>query len=159
MLEPYAAHFVDLGRAQPPQVNAGDLGAERAGNALHVHPSHAPLVRKCSCSARASSAWGLTPSLRQRCAALPAAWPITKHGPETRAADWPPCVIEAQRPATSRFSAPCGRSIRYGSWLYPRGLRWKRNSTLPATCSSTGQPLTPIASGKSAHSSTSSSES
>src|SRR5206468_2386871 len=104
LLEPYAPYLGDFRITQAPQVDAGDLGAERAGDALHVHPSHAPLVRKCSCSARASSAWGRTPSLRQRCAALPAACPITKHGPETRAADWPPCVIEAQRPATSRFS-------------------------------------------------------
>jgi hypothetical protein len=29
-----------------------------------------------------------------------AAWPIAKQGPETRAADCPPWVIEAQRPAT-----------------------------------------------------------
>ena len=38
-----------------------------------------------------------------RCAAVPAAWPITKQRPLTRAADWPSCVIEAQRPATRRF--------------------------------------------------------
>jgi hypothetical protein len=37
---------------------------------------------------------------------------MTKHGPLTRAADWPPCVIEAQRPATKRLSTFCGTIIR-----------------------------------------------
>ena len=45
-------------------------------------------------------------------AAVPAAWPITKQPPETRAADCPMWVIEAQRPATSRFSTRSGTIMR-----------------------------------------------
>ena len=48
----------------------------------------------------------------QRWVALPAAWPMTKHGPETRADDCPSCVMEAQRPATSRLSTFCATIIR-----------------------------------------------
>ena len=43
--------------------------------------------------------------------------PSTKQAPETRAADWPSWVIEAQRPATSRLSTPAGTSMRYGNSL------------------------------------------
>jgi hypothetical protein len=55
-------------------------------------------------------------------AAVPAAWPMTKQAPVTRAADCPSCVIDAQRPATSRLSTPPalarrGSSMRYGRWL------------------------------------------
>src|SRR3979490_42583 len=53
-------------------------------------------------------------------AAVPAASPIAKQAPETRAADWPSWVIEAQRPATNRLSMPSGTSMRYGSSLKPR---------------------------------------
>jgi hypothetical protein len=39
---------------------------------------------------------------------------MTKHGPDTRADDWPSCVIEAQRPAngvqTAERAEPCGRA-------------------------------------------------
>ena len=80
---------------------------------------------------------------------------MAKHGPVTRAADWPSCVIDAQRPATSRLTARAapswrGSSIRSGSWLKPRdcGIGGQRHSTSPATCSSSGQPLTPIVSAK-----------
>ncbi len=45
---------------------------------------------------------------------------MMKHGPETRADDWPSCDIEAQRPATSRLSTCCGTMMRYGIWLKPR---------------------------------------
>src|SRR5438132_99745 len=79
-------------------------------------------------------------------AAEPAASPIAKQAPETRAADWPSWVIEAQRPATSRLSMPSGVSMRYGSSLKPRdsGIGGNLKITSPATCCSIGQPLTPI---------------
>ena len=47
--------------------------------------------------------------------------------------------------------------MRNGSWLNPRSSRCQRNSTVPATCASTGQPFTPMVSSKSAQPSTSSS--
>ena len=42
--------------------------------------------------------------LSARSAAVPAACPMMKQGPDTRADDWPSCDIDAQRPATSRLS-------------------------------------------------------
>ena len=49
-----------------------------------------------------------------RCAAVPAAWPITKQAPVTRAADCASWLIEAQRPATHRLSRPCGHRHAVG---------------------------------------------
>src|SRR5438874_592816 len=117
VLEPRRADLAHLPVAELAQINAADFGAERAGNALYLEPSHAPFCIRCVCSSPTSRSGGATPALSARCAALPAAWPMAKHAPETRAADWPPCVIEAQRPATSRLSTPSGTSMRYGSWL------------------------------------------
>ena len=58
--------------------------------------------------------------------------------------------------ARRRRGAP-GSSIRYGSWLKPRDpMGGQPHSTSPATCISSGQPLTPIVSSKSAQPSTSS---
>ena len=84
---------------------------------------------------------------------------MAKHGPVTRAADWPMWVIEAQRPATSRLSTPSGSSMRYGRWLKPRtlGTSTNLNTMSPATWASTGQPFTPMVSSKLAQPSTSSS--
>src|SRR6195952_3658460 len=79
-------------------------------------------------------------------AAEPAASPIAKQPPDTRAADWPSWVIEAQRPATSRLSIPSGTRIRYGNSLKPRdsGIGGNLKITSPATWDSIGQPLTPM---------------
>src|ERR1700687_2690417 len=79
-------------------------------------------------------------------AAVPAASPIAKHAPETRAADWPSWVIEAQRPAINRLSMPSGTSMRYGNSLKPRdcGIGGNLKITSPATWDSIGQPVTPI---------------
>ena len=65
---------------------------------------------------------GRNPERSASAAAVPAAWPMTKQAPLTRAADCPACVMPAQRPATRRFDAlPAaerfGTSIRNGSWL------------------------------------------
>src|ERR1700719_3488253 len=94
-------------------------------------------------------------------AADPAASPMTKQAPETRAADWPSWVIEAQRPATSKLSMPSGVNMRYGSSLNPRdsGIGGNLKITSPATWDSIGQPLTPIESSNAAQPSTSSPES
>ena len=48
--------------------------------------------------------------------------------------------------------------MRSGNWLKPRdsGIRGHTQRTSPATCSSSGQPFTPMVSSKSAHSITSS---
>ena len=46
-----------------------------------------------------------------RAAAVPAACPMTKQPPLARAADWPSCVMEAQRPATSRLVTLVGNSM------------------------------------------------
>ena len=91
-------------------------------------------------------------------AAVPAASPIAKQAPETRAADWPSWVIEAQRPAISKLSIPSGTSIRYGSSLKPRdsGIGGNLKITSPATWDSIGQPLTPMLSSNEAQPSTSS---
>ena len=53
---------------------------------------------------RAGNACAAQPCASASAAAVPAACPIAKQAPETRAADWPSWVIEAQRPATSRLS-------------------------------------------------------
>ena len=50
----------------------------------------------------------------------PAASPMTKQPPLTRAADCAAESIDAQRPATSRLCTRCGSSMRQGSWLKPR---------------------------------------
>ena len=94
-------------------------------------------------------------------AAEPAASPIAKQAPETRAADWPSWVIEAQRPAISRLSMPSGTSMRYGNSLKPRdcGIGGNVKVTSPATCCSIGQPLTPMESSNEAQPSTSSPDS
>src|SRR5476649_2139451 len=94
-------------------------------------------------------------------AADPAASPIAKQAPETRAADWPSWVIEAQRPAINRLSIPSGTSMRYGNSLKPRdsGIGVNLKITSPATWDSIGQPLTPIESGNEAQPSTSSPDS
>src|ERR1700730_18786920 len=94
-------------------------------------------------------------------AAVPAASPIAKHAPDTRAADWPSWVIEAQRPAINRLSMPSGTSIRYGNSLNPRdsGIGGHIEITSPAIWDSIGQPLTPIESSKEEQPSTSSPES
>jgi len=55
---------------------------------------------------------GGTPAFNARSAAVPAAWPMAKQGPETRAEDWPSCVMEAQRPATNRLSIAFGTIMR-----------------------------------------------
>src|ERR1700723_2768688 len=96
-----------------------------------------------------------------KAAADPAASPIAKQAPETRAADWPSWVIEAQRPATSRLSTPSGTSMRYGNSLKPHdsGIGGNLKITSPATCDSIGQPLTPMESSNEAQASTSSPES
>src|SRR5258708_5889706 len=95
VLEPRGANLLELGILQPAQVDARDFGAERAGDALDFHPSHAPFACRWSSRSFPSSDSGLTPKFRQRCAALPATCPIPKRAPETRAADWPPLVIVA----------------------------------------------------------------
>src|SRR3954454_7220896 len=101
-----------------------------------------------------SSGFVLPPSASA--AAEPAASPIAKQAPETRAADWPSWVIEAQRPAISRLSTPSGTSMRYGNSLKPRdsGIGGNLKMTSPATWDSIGQPLTPIESSNDAQSST-----
>ena len=75
---------------------------------------------------------------------------MTKQPPQTRAADWPPCVIEAQRPATSRLSHALRQQHALGQLVEAArsGIGGQRHSTSPATCSSSGQPLTPIVSAK-----------
>ena len=81
---------------------------------------------------------------------MPAAWPMMKHGPDTRADDWPSCDIDAQRPATKRLSTFCGTMIRYGISLKPReSFGANTNFTSPLMCASTGHPWTPIVSAKS----------
>ncbi|MNT96495.1 hypothetical protein D3C72_2386020 [compost metagenome] len=64
---------------------------------------------------------GAIPARSAMAEAVPAASPITKQLPLTRAADWPSCVMDAQRPATSTLSAtPAprrGTIMRNGSWL------------------------------------------
>jgi len=40
--------------------------AERAGDAFYLHPSHAPVVRKCSCRTFGSSDRGLTPNFKAK---------------------------------------------------------------------------------------------
>src|SRR5690349_15492313 len=117
VLQPRRANVLHRRVGHVAQVDVLDLRAERACDALHFHPSHAPSLFRCSCSRRTSTLRTLVLSLSARCAALPAAWPITKHGPDTRAADCPPWVIDAQRPATSRLSTPRGTIMRYGRWL------------------------------------------
>ena len=57
-------------------------------------------------------AYDWSPIASPRAAAVPAAWPMTKQAPETRAADCPRCVIEAQRPAINKLSTPSGTSMR-----------------------------------------------
>src|SRR5437868_15381834 len=78
-------------------------------------------------------------------AAVPAASPIAKQAPETRAADCPSWVIEAQRPATRRLSTRSGTSMRYGNSLKPRdsGIGGHLKTASPATWDSIGQSLTP----------------
>ena len=82
-------------------------------------------------------------------AAVPAASPMAKHGPVTRAEDWPPWVIDAQRPATYRLSTRSGTIIRKRQLVEAAASRPRAASgtpPLPATWASTGQPLTPIVS-------------
>src|SRR6185503_3939755 len=112
VLEPHSADLLHPRIGQVAQVDALDLGAERARDALDFHPSHAPSLLRCSCSGRTPRSLTVVLCISARCAALPAACPMTKHGPDTRAADWPPCVIDAQRPATSRLSTPHGTIMR-----------------------------------------------
>ena len=77
---------------------------------------------------------GAMPPASAIAAAVPAACPIAKQAPETRAADCPMCVIDAHRPATNRFEKPRGSSIRQGRWLNPREPGCCHlNSTSPAT--------------------------
>src|SRR5690606_6131247 len=67
-------------------------------------PRFTPSALSRSCKAATSTARGATFAPSARSAAVPAACPMTKHGPDTRADDWPSCDIDAQRPATKRLS-------------------------------------------------------
>src|SRR5688572_1480575 len=75
-------------------------------------PRLAPASRKRCCSFATSTARGATFACSARSAAVPAAWPMMKHGPDTRADDWPSCDIDAQRPATKRLSTFFGTMMR-----------------------------------------------
>src|SRR5262249_33790776 len=95
---------------RPPALPVRADSAERG-------PRFAPSAASRRCSARTSTAGGAPLFFSARSAAVPAAWPMTKHGPDTRADDWPSCDIDAQRPTTNRFSIFFGTTIRYGIWL------------------------------------------
>src|SRR5262245_36332777 len=65
-----------------------DAGKKRGGDFHHVSiPRKTPLASSVLCSAFASMSDGARSWARARWAAVPAASPITKQAPETRAAD------------------------------------------------------------------------
>src|SRR4051812_50137438 len=107
---------------------------------------NAPCCFRPCCNFSTAMSRGIVLPESANAAAAPAASPIAKQAPETRAADWPSWVIEAQRPAISRLSMPSGTSMRYGNSLKPRdcGIGGEGNVTAPAASCSLRQPLAPV---------------
>src|SRR5262249_38568581 len=107
------------------------LRAKARTPAYTSFPRYTPCLTNAACRAGTSTCRVVPLRAATTAAAVPAASPITKQAPDTRAADCPPCVIDAQRPTTNRLSTPRGSSIRYGRWLKPRlpGMSGQRKMT------------------------------
>ena len=153
--DPYAAAVVVYRRYLTPAPNRkaaayGSLRSQGRRNTFHLSGAHIyrpsgtlwsrPMKAPCcfnACCNFSTAMWrGIVLPDSASAAARPAASPIAKQAPDTRAADWPSWVIEAQRPAISRLSMPSGTSMRYGNSLKPRdsGIGGNLKMTSPATC-------------------------
>ena len=83
-------------------------------------PRNTPLPRSTACSSAAGTERMPAPRLTLMAASTPAASPMTKQLPLTRAADCPSWLMDAQRPATNTLSTPDSRHgtiMRSGNWL------------------------------------------